>query len=228
MKNVLTRTLLIVFTDSLSWSAVLTGPVVNPANGHQYYLLSGQDWNAAEAEARTLGGHLATVNDGAENNWIFSTFAHFGGVNRNLMLGLNDAEVEGSFAWVSGDPSTYRNWNFGEPNNYTPTQNQDYAVMRPSDGLWNDVALSESTTYNGVVEVLPVGETIFPTITTAVELAWPTLPSKQYQLQWSSTVGPDAQWQNLGAQFAGTGSTYYHLASARDGAARYYRVVVIN
>ena len=174
---------------------------------------------------------MATINDAAENAWVFSTFSTFGAINRTLMIGLNDATVEGTYAWASGDSSTYRNWILGEPNNYAPTLNQDYTTMCPpggtSAGGWNDVALSESTNFNGVVEALPATETIFPTITTAIGLAWPTLTTKQYQLQWSPALGANADWQNVGPQFSGTGSPYHFLASVREGGARYYRVVVI-
>lgn len=232
MKTALLTLLLLFSISSRVIAGILAGPTTNPANGHQYYLLTAQNWSAAEAEAKSLGGHLATINDAAENAWIFSTFASFGSVNRILLIGLNDAEIEGTFAWASGETSTYRNWNAGEPNNFTPTLNQDYATMRAPNatnpGQWNDVALSESGTYHGVVEVLPTSEIAFPTIQPAVELSWPTQTTKQYQLQWSPTLGPTAQWTNLGPQFTGTGSTYHHLASTRNTTQRYYRIVIIS
>src|SRR5689334_4408092 len=65
-------------------AAVLAGPVVNPANGHSYYLLSLNNWTGSQSESVSLGGNLATINDAAENAWVFSTFASFGGVQRNL------------------------------------------------------------------------------------------------------------------------------------------------
>jgi len=48
-------------------ASILTGPVVNPANGHVYYLLSQNTWSNAEAEAVALGGHLATIRNAAED-----------------------------------------------------------------------------------------------------------------------------------------------------------------
>src|SRR5437867_3069965 len=50
------------------------GPIVNPANGHMYYRLTQSTWTAAESEAVGLGGHLATINDANENEWVASTF----------------------------------------------------------------------------------------------------------------------------------------------------------
>jgi hypothetical protein len=43
--------------------------------GHEYALtLTRNNWLGAEAEAVAAGGHLATINDLAEMNWISSTF----------------------------------------------------------------------------------------------------------------------------------------------------------
>jgi hypothetical protein len=47
-------------------AAVLAGPLTNAANGQAYYLLSDTSWTASEAEARGLGGHLATIKDAAD------------------------------------------------------------------------------------------------------------------------------------------------------------------
>ena len=42
-------------------AGILAGPTINPANGHTYCLLSQNTWSNAEAEAISLGGHLATI-----------------------------------------------------------------------------------------------------------------------------------------------------------------------
>ena len=94
---------------------VLHGPVTNPTNGHLYYLLTAGSWQESETRAALFGGHLATVNDHAENDWLFATFGAFGGQERSLWIGLNDAISEGSFVWADGDPSLYRNWQPSQP-----------------------------------------------------------------------------------------------------------------
>ncbi len=91
-------------------------------------------------EAITFGGHLATIDSAAENAWIASTFATYGNVNRLLWIGLNDAAVEGTFVWASGQPVVYLNWGPGEPNNHAGIE--DYGgLFVPGDSRfpgWND------------------------------------------------------------------------------------------
>ena len=72
---------LVVAFSASDRAGILAGPVVNPANGHTYYLLSRNKWSNAEAEAVTLGGHLATIRNATEDRWIYSTFAEHGGAS---------------------------------------------------------------------------------------------------------------------------------------------------
>jgi hypothetical protein len=83
-------------------ATVLSGPMTNPANGHVYYLLDTASWTDSEAEALTLGGHLVTINNAAENDWVFDTFVPLlpTDVFATLWIGLNDAAQEGTFVWV--------------------------------------------------------------------------------------------------------------------------------
>src|SRR5262245_18751352 len=108
--------LAVLVVSSPAGSSVLAGPITNPANGHQYYLLAPASWTDSKAEAVSLGGHLVTINDAAENQFVFAQFTTYGGVQRALWIGLNDQDVEGTFVWASNDPSSYRNWAANEPN----------------------------------------------------------------------------------------------------------------
>lgn len=128
---------------------VVGGPVENPANGHQYYLLEQAPWPASEATANLLGGHLATVNDAAENAWLLNTFGSVGGVERHLWIGFNDLETAGTFVWSSGavgsfvsssgDTIGFVNWASGEPNSIGTER---YGLILrpglPNGGLWNN------------------------------------------------------------------------------------------
>lgn len=151
-------------TACLTSSAVtLGGPVLNPANNHYYFLLSPATWSASQAEALTLGGNLVTINDAAENQWVYSTF---GGLNKALWLGLTDQAVEGDFRWISGESISYNNWSPGEPNSgggFVP--DEDYAYMVEANpgwpltpGAWNDVPNNGEGILNPVYGVVEVPE----------------------------------------------------------------------
>ncbi len=144
---------------------VLLGPVVNPANRNLYYLLSQDRWGSSQARAQALGGNLVTVDDEAENKWIFDTFAHFGGVERALWIGFNDLAQEGIFAWASGAPAGFTNWNPTEPNNSGAGESFAHMIAKttllPADtaGRWNDLGDTDvdfvGAPLCGVVEAAP-------------------------------------------------------------------------
>ena len=144
----------ITIAVSPSQASVVAGPLVNPANGHAYYLLSNDTWAASEAEAVTLGGHLATIRSAAENAWVYNTFGYYSGSSRYLWIGLNDLGTAGTFAWVGGDSSTYKNWTSGEPNNIG-TERYGF-IYSPTSGCapcWGNATAVNSSPY-GVVEVI--------------------------------------------------------------------------
>ncbi len=117
-------------------SGVVAGPFAGPLAGHQYFLLSPSSWTAGEASAVSMGGHLATVRSGAENEFLRASVLGFDGQDRRGWIGLNDVAVEGQFVWTSGEPVVYTNWNGGEPNNSGGIEH--YTEMFGSNGMWND------------------------------------------------------------------------------------------
>src|SRR6185436_414122 len=82
----------------------LSPAIVNPNNGHTYVLLNNTNWTDSESQAVAMGGHLATIRNQAEQDWVFQTFSSYGGVQRYLWIGLNDAAAEGFFRWASDEP----------------------------------------------------------------------------------------------------------------------------
>ncbi|GEM_PF-285563 len=91
-------------------------------------------WQEANAAANQAGGHLLVINSQAKND-----FAQNAVGTSYAWIGYTDQNVEGSWEWVDGSPTTYTNWAPGEPNNYSPGGGQaDYAVLRKSNGLWYD------------------------------------------------------------------------------------------
>lgn len=129
-------------------------------NGNLYYLLSLNTWTGADADAVLLGGHLVTINDAAENAFVFRTFNS--GFDRNRWIGLTDQASEDVFSWISGEPVGYLNWNTGEPNDCcspsTPGQ-ENYALIQSEaafGGRWNDSADTTSFNNFGVAEVTQI------------------------------------------------------------------------
>lgn len=121
--------------------------VVNPANGHTYLLFEHSTWTDAEAAAVLQGGHLATINDLAEQQWVWNLW---GAVYKSLWIGLSDKANEGTFVWSSGEPVTFTWWgntSNADPNDDEPNdlvgglQGSDYVHMWevfPEAGGWND------------------------------------------------------------------------------------------
>jgi hypothetical protein len=108
---------------SAAQAAPILGPINNPANGHDYYLLAPDSWSSSESQAQGLGGHLVTVNDAAENQFLIDTFCAAPNQGRVLWIGYTDDPAfapgasEGNFRWASGETPAYTNWQAGEPNN---------------------------------------------------------------------------------------------------------------
>ncbi len=117
----------------------------NPRNNSLYFLLSPADWECAEEYAHTLEGHLATIDDAAENQWVRSNLLQ----GPSAAIGLNDFAVEGEFRWASGAAVGFTNWAPGQPDD---AGNEDAVVIDNATGLWSDVA-GTLVSANSVVEV---------------------------------------------------------------------------
>ena len=99
--------------------------------GSKYFCsLTNATWPNANIAAQANGGYLAEINDAAENTFLANILSL-----QKAWIGLNDANVEGSFVWSTNNPLTYTNWYPGQPNN--KDNYQDYVAML-SNGLWND------------------------------------------------------------------------------------------
>jgi hypothetical protein len=194
-------------------ASVEVGPLTNNSNGHLYYVLSQQSWSNAQAEAQSLGGHLATIRSVAENNWMMTNvlidFTSTGGPDLTaepLCIGLIDtnfndgggAQHAADFFWIDGETNTYRDWNPGEPNNnnngeYWGSINWDYAAGYGAQGTWNDVPDSGTTGYPGnstgpYYGLMEIGTGLGPTL--VISLAGP----QTVLVQWP--VGPYTLQQN--------------------------------
>lgn len=129
---------LLLYVTSAS-SAATVGPLVNPANGHRYYMTDDQmTWASAESWAVTLGGHLVTINDAPENAWVVSVIPFPSGW---FWLGARDDAntTDTVFDWISGEPWDYTAWTPGEPDDDAAFGGQgDYVVLDTMTGQWYD------------------------------------------------------------------------------------------
>ncbi len=109
----------------------------DPATGIRYIAVNATTWNASEALAQSLGGHLVSIGSQAEQDFVHANFGNVAGADRRVWIGFSDAASEGSFVWSDGTPTKYTNWNPGEPNNSGGVEH--YAEMLGSNGKWNDL-----------------------------------------------------------------------------------------
>ena len=108
--------------------------------GHRYYCSKEKDiWHSAQATAESYGGHLAVINDPAENAFLTNFL-----VNQYAHIGLTDEGDEGNFRWVNNEPLTFTNWYKDQPNNYNNAQH--YGQLLTS-GEWNDNYADDSLEY---------------------------------------------------------------------------------
>jgi hypothetical protein len=141
---------------------IIAGPIANPGNGHDYYLLAPDTWTASESAAQNLAGTLAIIRNTAEQEWVFSTFAAYGGTNRNLWIGLYRVGPERTLAWATGEELDYVNWAGGQPDDTGGREGFVFIASagRPwgfPPGSWNDYTDSAGGAGDplcGVVEVL--------------------------------------------------------------------------
>lgn len=131
-------------------------------NGHYYRLTSASSsWDAAQAEAVSLGGNLASIESATENAFVASLLpSAAGGPDTAAWIGLLRTAAS-SWQWVDGSAFSYTNWAGGEPNN--AIGNEFYGMMYGPNwpqwspnpfGGWNDHNQT-SISLQGVIEVVP-------------------------------------------------------------------------
>ena len=142
MKLNMQQALFLVLAVTLSIGAVEAQPY--EFQGHTYFLTSAGTWAEAEAEAVSHGGHLVSVNDAAEQDFIN------GMLSGSTWIGFTD-EGSSSWGWVNGDPDTYTNWAPPEPNGGA---GENCGVSEEAwGGLWNDLPCDR--VLRGIVELEP-------------------------------------------------------------------------
>lgn len=126
----------------LSSASMVSADADGEFNGHHYYLVDGNgiDWIEAYDICKEYGGHLATITSAAEQKFIESLLRQ-GKKNSYWLGGYQDDS--GKWNWITDENFYYTNWNYGEPNNATGSEDCLMIYREISFGLWNDAA------YNG-------------------------------------------------------------------------------
>ncbi|XP_072315317.1 C-type lectin BfL-2-like [Eucyclogobius newberryi] len=89
----------------LSWSKY---------NGRLFKLFTNPStWVEAQKHCVSLGGSLASIHIGAENEFVKNLSG-----STKAWIGLNDAPQEGEWAWINSNQVDYINWCRGEPSNW--------------------------------------------------------------------------------------------------------------
>jgi len=134
----------------------------NSATGHYYSQVNGLSWADSEAFAVARGGHLVTINDQAEQDWLATNFTQ-----GPLWIGFNDRATEGTWVWTSGQSPAYTDWASGEPNDGVGYGfgSEDTAVMNwYNEWKWNDLNEVWFADYDpsgmaGIIEVARLPQT---------------------------------------------------------------------
>lgn len=115
------------------------GTVVNPIGekcnfaGHTYQVFDiSKNWTEAKEYCENLGGHLVTITNSDEQNFVYD-LVKFAGKD-TYWLGATDVEVEGEWKWITGEPFEYQNGSFDNG----PPGPEDWLEMIASSGRWND------------------------------------------------------------------------------------------
>lgn len=136
-------------------SAQVDAGQLNHATGNTYFRTQTPvSISTAKSIASSIDGHLVSINDQAEQDWLLQTFGEL----EYYWIGLERTGPGSTFEWMNGDPLGYSAWCSGEPNGHA--SGEDYAVMNwhlsaglPDIGCWNDVSGGSGDTFRGLIEV---------------------------------------------------------------------------
>ncbi len=153
------------------------GWIQNTKTGHYYKNTNGysKEFEKNEEQANELGGHLVTINNQEENEWLDSIW---GNVAETYWIGYYYDESSGDWKWTSNQEAEFTNWyekcGFRQPSgdekgtlfnvSYTP-----YSWEGHESGKWSSLNEFSNWCFNGIIEVDNlVTETAMPTPTPIV------------------------------------------------------------
>ncbi len=99
-------------------------------NGHYYSVINlGLIWTDASDYCKRLGGHLATVTDSKEQEFVEKLATD----RDRYWLGGTDVRINGQWNWVTGEAWSYTNWIEG----HIDTSRSDYMFYSSEDKGWS-------------------------------------------------------------------------------------------
>ena len=129
-------------------------------DGHSYAFLNAEEkgldrYTEVEDYCRSLGGHLAVINNQRENAFLFKMLKN--SFSKTAFFGYSDQNRESEWKWT-GPSSDYENWTrYGKwnlpDNGKDYGGDEDYAEFNyergedwlPNDGTWNDAPFRDNT-----------------------------------------------------------------------------------
>ncbi|MEM8640011.1 MAG: PEP-CTERM sorting domain-containing protein [Cyanobacteria bacterium P01_G01_bin.54] len=127
-------------------------------NGHFYGLTDvGSSWTEAELFANSLGGHLVSIDNAIENEFLRTEFLTGLGNSEDFWIGLyspvGDFTDPGTWSWVSGSTSTYRNWRPAQPDfGFGDDRYAAINFIGNGSGQWDNYPDSAFRTPRAIVE----------------------------------------------------------------------------
>ncbi|MGV3774073.1 MAG: lectin-like protein [Verrucomicrobiales bacterium] len=194
----------------------------------------GITWVNASLAATNRGGYLATITSAKENEFVFKLAEQNSAVWYNgygpWLGGIQPAgadEPTGGWAWITGEPFTYKNWAPGQPNNNQYEDRIHFGGQANRSSMWNDVGRNTVNFTRGFI----VEHNQHPNVVTLsilrkdadeVQLSWASRLNVHYTIQWTEHLG--GQW-NVLPTVIGNDDTLT-MDDLLAGRSRFYRCVV--
>jgi hypothetical protein len=200
--------------------------VLSTYAAYQYQLIYGQflSWNDANVDAISKGGHLVTFP--TLDKWQQVTNLFGQEFKTNIWwIGANDAEQDGRWKWVTGEPVSFNRWDLDNVFIDSTNGKIDYASCFDNRWGWFFI-YPELYNIGYVLEYYP--DPIEIVLIQAIIPSYKNLiVGNTYQLQTSTDL---RTWINSGGTFVATNSTWVSPSywDKNEFDKMFFRLLIIN
>ncbi|MBR0411801.1 MAG: protein kinase [Eubacterium sp.] len=121
-------------------------------DGHAYAVfnfiedLNLTSYEACEQYCENMGGHLATIDNQEENDFLYYDYLRKNG-KKTAMFGYSNDNSRGEWQWVDGVSRGFLNWSQmgNQPNNKSGHEHYAEFYKESEDGKWNDAGFGVNT-----------------------------------------------------------------------------------